>query len=922
MTGTGGTAMVGRDAEISLVNTLVAAVADGRGGMLLVLGEAGIGKSRLLAEAVRDAREAGLLVLSGRAVEGGGAYRPLAEALAGPLRTDPSLGGDALLPYRAALGRMLPGWAAGTQPPAGLDSALVLGEGLVRLLRALAGTRGCLLVLDDLHWADADTLAVLEYLAGAVRDCGVLIIGSARDDERPARRLDRLTAHPETRRVRLRRLDDAGVLELAERRSDGVLPDDVRRLVLAKSDGLPFLVEELVAGGLAASAVPPTFAGMVDERLAALTPERRRVLEAAAVLGDEPDWMLLRTVTGATEATVLAALRAARPRLVTDAGDTLRWRHALTRDAVLATVTPPERAVFARRSAEALLSRGGPDDHVRAAELLAAARDRDRAATIFLRLAREDLDRGAFRDAAALLERAEATAAPEPAVAVERVRLLTSIGEADAALAEGTKILDRTTGEDHARLCLRLADAAITLRRCDEADRLLRRAGRPDDPYTLTLAAESAFRRGDLPEAARLAETAVEAAEAAGAVDACCHALLTLGRCGLRQDAEAVRPVYERAAQLAAEHGLRPWRVAALIGLSTVDMHSRPFPPVLAEARALAVETGCLTGVLGSSLLHVEGVLVVDGPIAAEARARQVAAEAGRLRLPVLQALAELYAAHGRAADGDEPGARALLTAAGGRTGAPIEVTALAPAVLGLRCLLDHDLEGAAGLFDQSMRRLIGRQEAAPVPQWGLWALLRTVTADRGDEARAEARHSYAAQRSVNRGVLLYADAVAAGRAGRAHEAVDLLAAGDATLAEQHWWRRLCRTVVMEAAIGDGWGDPVAVLRTDLAALEETGENRLARTCRDLLRRAGAPTRRGRGLAPVPGPLRAAGVTSREVDVLGLLAEGLTNRQIAGRLFLSPRTVDTHVANLLAKTGAADRTQLRAHWSERTIAAR
>ena len=86
----------------------------------------------------------------------------------------------------------------------------------------------------------------------------------------------------------------------------------------------------------------------------------------------------------------------------------------------------------------------------------------------------------------------------------------------------------------------------------------------------------------------------------------------------------------------------------------------------------------------------------------------------------------------------------------------------------------------------------------------------------------------------------------------------------------------------------------------------------LARTCRDLLRRAGAPTPRTRAGAVVPPRLRARGITAREAEVLGLVAEGLTNAQIAERLFLSPRTVDTHVANLLAKTGARARTQLRA----------
>jgi DNA-binding NarL/FixJ family response regulator len=106
----------------------------------------------------------------------------------------------------------------------------------------------------------------------------------------------------------------------------------------------------------------------------------------------------------------------------------------------------------------------------------------------------------------------------------------------------------------------------------------------------------------------------------------------------------------------------------------------------------------------------------------------------------------------------------------------------------------------------------------------------------------------------------------------------------------------------------------VPLLRANLAQHEQAGEERLASTCRDLLRRAGAPTRRGRGAGPVPARLRAAGVTSREFDVLRLVRDGLPNAEIAARLYVSTRTVETHVAHLLAKSGTADRTAL-ARWS-------
>ena len=166
--------------------------------------------------------------------------------------------------------------------------------------------------------------------------------------------------------------------------------------------------------------------------------------------------------------------------------------------------------------------------------------------------------------------------------------------------------------------------------------------------------------------------------------------------------------------------------------------------------------------------------------------------------------------------------------------------------------------------------------------------------------------------RNTNRAALAYADAIAAGRAGQGDVASAHLAAADALLAGQPWWRRLLRLIALEAAVVDGWGDPVPALRADLAVFERDDEHQLARTARDLLRRAGEPTRRGRGSAPVPPALRALGVTSREVDVLMLVADGLTNAEVGERLFLSRRTVESHVARLLAKTGAASRAGLRA----------
>ena len=158
--------LVGRDEELRRLKTALAAMAAGHGGTVLITGEAGIGKSRLVREAVAGAGARGAAVLAGRSVAGGvpTPFRPFAEALASAGRAGRLPHGQELDPFRPALGRLVPEWR---QPRAasGDDSLIVLGEAVLRLLRGLAPDAGCLLVLEDLHWADRETLALLEYLA-------------------------------------------------------------------------------------------------------------------------------------------------------------------------------------------------------------------------------------------------------------------------------------------------------------------------------------------------------------------------------------------------------------------------------------------------------------------------------------------------------------------------------------------------------------------------------------------------------------------------------------------------------------------------------------------------------------------------------------------------------------------------------------
>ena len=191
------------------------------------------------------------------------------------------------------------------------------------------------------------------------------------------------------------------------------------------------------------------------------------------------------------------------------------------------------------------------------------------------------------------------------------------------------------------------------------------------------------------------------------------------------------------------------------------------------------------------------------------------------------------------------------------------------------------------------------------------WALLRALS---DDDLGLPARAEIAASRLVRTGfgdtALALVDAVVLGRQGRGADASAALDRARTAVGGRDWsWYSL--RLVAEAAVRDGWGEPAGWLREAEAFFADRGYDRVARECRALLVAAGAPAiRRGRGRSTVPPALRRLGITSRELDVLVLVADALPTREIAARLFLSPRTVEHHVASLFARTGTRTRAEL------------
>jgi DNA-binding CsgD family transcriptional regulator len=219
-------------------------------------------------------------------------------------------------------------------------------------------------------------------------------------------------------------------------------------------------------------------------------------------------------------------------------------------------------------------------------------------------------------------------------------------------------------------------------------------------------------------------------------------------------------------------------------------------------------------------------------------------------------------------------------------------------------------VEGDDAAAMEHLEAAVDLYSGKPSDWWaGLGLLL--ATALRGDEPPAnDLWHPEGARFPMDRAYAAYALAIIAGRQGDGESAIAAVAKGD-LLMPPGWRRHHARRLVADAALDAGWGDPGAWAGEAIEFFDRAQLPGLTATCRTTLRRAGVPVRRrGRGESPVPYELQAVGVTSREMDVLNLVAERLSNREIAERLFVSPRTVETHVSSLQRKIGTRGRKQL------------
>lgn len=908
--------LVGRAGEIARLRDAVDAARSGHGAVVLVAGEAGIGKSRLVQEAAALARERRMSVLRGRCVPGskGRAFGPLVEAFAGvPAAVVESEG---LRPWAPALTGILPTVApsdAGEQV-----ASPVRGEAVIRLLRAaVAPATAGLLVLEDLHWADPDTLAVVEYLTDHLDSAPVLCVATVRAGEGgPAHRTLRRVGDRRTALVlEPARLNDAQVAAMVHSCTGGADPAVLQRAT-ALGEGVPFLIEEL----LVSPGLPESFADTVRERLEAMSDDDRRVLVTAATAGRFFDWQLLAAATHLELERVVRALEnGVALQLLAVHGNGFRFRHALTADAVLASVVPPRVREAAARMLAALDSTGEltePQWPV-AARLAERAGRPERAGALHLAVGERALRRGALQSAVASFEIAARLLPDGPARsdAVERlVQALVTAGRYDEAVAGHRDGADRLTPPAAARTRLRLAAGAATASRWEDCARHVAAARAfVDRDGSPVLRAELALRSAELalgtdqPDEARIsARVALDTARAAPSAELECEALQLLGRCARRSSLDEAESWFRQALSVAEDRDLPVWRMRARHELGTIALLRYSGVDDLLEALRLADELGAMAT---AAILEIElaaGLFGTDDDAAtdlAREHAQRAVQRASALDMDLVAGYGWMHLAGAAFLAGDAEAGAAAAAQARDAVPGNREVDGLVCAVEALSAMLADDLDRALERAARSADLLRGVESAPPAQTRAALPLLLAVTGDpRALAAIAEAEEAGVGVNVLGRGWLTIARAIVVGRTDRTR-AADLALQADAELSTvpSRLWHHLARRFAIAAASADGWQVPAGWAGQAERWFRRHGHPGAAAACQELRRR---------GAATVPATWARCGITPREADVLTLVAEGCSNREIADRLVLSPRTVEKHVESLLRKTGTHSRTQL------------
>lgn len=960
--------LVGRERELTLLRAAVTDAAGGRAGAVLVAGEAGGGKSRLV-RALLEGPVPGPLVLRAQCVDVGepglpylalvDLVRAVRSAAAGP---DVSSALDRF-PLVAGLGD--PSRSLEDAVDGEVDEArrLQLFDAMTNLLADVGRARGpVVVVVEDLQWVDSSSADYLRFLLSRMSTERLAVVVTVRTDglaARPAvrRLLSELARLPAVRRLDLDPFDEAEVAAFLERWA-GVDPaPEVATEVLRRTGGNPYYVQTLAADvartGRVDEGVPRALADLLVGRLDGLPDEVRTVVRCAAVVAHGVPDRQLRQVAGLGDAATDEAVRAAVAEgLLVPDGAGYRFPHELLRAAVHDDLLPGERARLHAAHALALeTGAAGPAPAAEIAHHYSEAQDAPRTLTWSVRAADEALRVLAPGEALQHLERAlsEWQGVEDAAVlaGASRGRVAVRAARAAGLAGEISRSVDRA-GEA-VRLCDADGDAEggvearaelvrqlVALDRTDQTVRYAEEAVRLAettqlDPGTTALAhvvlARALVAARRIGEAAPQARRALATAQAVGVPSLEVEALTTAAFVDeIEGDREGAADRLGAALRLARTEGAMAAELRAHYSLASLHYYNGDVAgslPVLRAAMARVVDSGLRWSdpgvelrVLHAVALYASGALddslaaaqvpASRPPDAAAARLAAVGcyAAVARGRPDVQERLESLrdswdinpqvaLVAGGCEADflaweGDFAGAVAVAdraqahldTVAGEGMYGGLWLSALALAALAddaAQCRLRRDEGGAAAaltrgdLLVQRVERLVGSGRGRP--------------GDLGPEGRA-----------------WHARAVAEHARLRGEPAVDewqraLEAYGYGHVYEQ----ARCRWRLAEALVAAG--DRTAARPHALAAAAAAKEMGAAP-----LQRAVAATVSRARLAGAESTADAV-LTGREREVLSLVAEGLTNREIGKRLFISEKTASVHLSNLMTKLNVSSRTE-------------
>lgn len=886
---------MGRDAELGSLAGAVEEVAGGGARTVLVRGEAGIGKTRMLGELPRLA--AGRLTVRGARATEFEREVPLAPVA------------DLLDPAAAGL---LDGDGAPSSPA----ERWRRHREIRRALEDLRGARPPALVLDDVHWCDPATLELVEHLLRRPLERPHLLALAAR----PGAVADRLAAAAGPGAVLL------DLAPLATDASEAILAgvaDPAARARMARSaGGNPLLLQELARTGPGAE-LPGGLLSAVAVEVGRLGPDARALLAGAAIAGDPFDLDLAGAVAGLGGPALLGALdEALASGLAQATGDPRRFafRHPVVRAAITERMPAGRRIAGHAAAAAALRGRAAPAA-VQAVHLAAAAEPGDRDAAATLRAAAAAVRGDAPGVAAGWLAAARRIdPGRRGARRVELAEALSQAGRPDEVLAVAAEHVAEEPDET-ARMAVVAAGAERLLGRHDAARiRLERALGlAPPEPWPGRLLCElalAAYERGDGEATAARARQARERGGADPVVRSATGALLgvALLHAGRIDDARV-----EVAGALDALAGASDDALVAAGDLPTAV----PWAALAVEDLDAAVMAG--ERVAAAARRRGDGIAAV-GPAAAAVVA-----------LSLLGRIGEAV----RAADEVEQAARVT-----GRD----QAVQWALWMRAWTLLEGGDLEAATADATESAR-LAERLDASVLGTISR-AVLGAVLVARGEHARAvpllaaydadpgwvcrwtpwlvdallaEGRAEEAAARVATAGAVAAGLGLAGPGAAVARAAAAVaLDAGDATAAAAHADAALDAARELGAqldvaraqllagrarAAGDREG-AIALLERAWHGAAACGAGRVRDQAVRELRRLGR--RVGTGAPRAAGDAGVASLSRREREIAGLVAEGLTNRQIGARIHLSEKTVETHLSRVFAKLGARGRAAVAA----------